>query len=66
MSEGAWDAMLRWEAETGKVIESVPGIAPAPSAEADPISSTAGLAALRAGARRAGLLRECENRSAER
>lgn len=59
MSAGAWDAMLRWEDEHARILTSVPGIAPRPigSDLPDPeISSQAGLAALRAGARRAGLL----------
>ncbi|WP_177243877.1 hypothetical protein [Microbacterium sp. AR7-10] len=55
MSEGAWDAMLRWEEDERR--------------RAEGISSTAGIAALREGARRAGLLygqvTERENGSAD-
>lgn len=53
---GAWDAMLRWEDQHAGTITSVPGIPPAPIGSGlvdTSISSQAGLAALRAGARRA-------------
>lgn len=54
MSGGAWDAMLQLEADTCAIIRSVPGIPPRDVEVPAAISSQAGLAALRDGARLGG------------